>query len=227
MSTICLLIKDTEERQSLSSYLKLSNNKVIESHSVQDFEKLQHSSHFDLLVLDPNLPELNGFVLIKNLYNRRAPFIFLSDKCSASEKIIGFELGAEDFITRPYSVKELCLRISNILRRTNIELKQKNLINWENNTYLLLVDKKKHKVFVDNKEIRLTAMEWELLNCLMDNSLVTVSRGQLSKNCLQSGFTKGNRSVDTHVKNLRAKLMHPGWIQSVHGVGYRFCGYKK
>lgn len=190
----------------------------------QSFETLDRES-IDLIILDVMLPKMDGFDVCKKIRSDSAwkgiPVIMLTAKGEEVDRIIGFELGADDYIVKPFSPRELVLRVKAILKRfqhKKIE-SSKDILTIED----LTVDIPRHKVTIGKKEIFLTAMEFKLLVILMQKSGRVQSREQLLDDVwdIQADIT--TRTVDTHVKRLRQKLGPCGkYIHTIRGYGYKF-----
>jgi two-component system phosphate regulon response regulator PhoB len=180
----------------------------------------QHS--FDLVLLDIMLPDISGFEVCRILRERQdsadISIIFLSAKSEEIDKVVGFEIGADDYITKPFSVKELLLRINAVLRRKN-QLKQGNSYSFGE----LLIDMDAPKVTVKEQEIALTALELRLLHLLYSRKGRVQTRSQLLNNVWKIDADITTRTVDTHIKRLREKLQTAGsYIKTIRGIGYRF-----
>ena len=182
----------------------------------------------DLAILDVMLPDGSGFALAKEI--RAAsdiPLIFLTAKDSESDRILGFELGADDYICKPFSAKELVLRVHALLRRTGKSDGGKSAASgeWQSGNSAVFIDEGRHSVSVDGNPIELTSTEWKILLYLASNAGQVVSREQLLGECLNYFFEGSERTIDTHMANLRSKIGQQ-WISTVRGFGYRFSGIK-
>jgi two-component system phosphate regulon response regulator PhoB len=179
---------------------------------------------FDLILLDAMLPDESGFLLCRTLRDRKAtadiPIIFLSARSAEIDKVAGFEVGADDYITKPFSVKELQLRIEAILRR------KKKITN---NTQIyslgkLFLDVGIPKVIVDEEEINLTSLELRLLHLLFLRQGRVQTRSDLLNSVWKIDADISTRTVDTHIKRLREKLLSAeSYIITVRGIGYRLA----
>ncbi len=181
----------------------------------------------DLLIQDVMLPDGDGFSFIKEIKEKYVfPVIFMTARADESDRILGFEIGADDYITKPFSPKELVLRVKAILRRTS----KKDFENTSDITIYykddnkLNIDRNAHSLKVNDEEVILTAAEWRVLLCLIDNAHLLVSRGKILNECFNYSSESYERIVDTHIKNIRAKLFKGNWIETVRGYGYRFVG---
>lgn len=176
----------------------------------------------DLIILDLMLPQMDGLTVYKNLRENaltaKIPVIMLTARGRLEEKIEGLELGADDYMPKPFSPKELMLRVRNLLRRSN-ENQGGSLI--ESGPFSL--DKNSLKLHLDEEDIELTATEFKLLLSLIESPGVTQERGELLKQVWGYSDMIQTRTLDTHIKRLREKLgTHGKSIETVRGVGYRF-----
>jgi two-component system phosphate regulon response regulator PhoB len=176
------------------------------------------------------LPDGDGFLLAKQIhaYDSSIPFIFLTARESESDRITGLELGSEDYIIKPFSPKELVLRVQAILRRVEQGGKQQT----EGETYTLdghtlELNEHTHEVILDGKLLSLTALEWKMLLLLAENSPQLITRQRLLGECLGYVHDGSDRTINTHMKNLRSKLGSVEWIKTVRGFGYAFAGKRK
>lgn len=179
-----------------------------------------------LILLDLMLPDMSGIEICKRLRQNpetaRTPIIMLTAKSEEIDRVVGFEVGADDYVSKPFSVRELLLRIRAILRRTKDEPKQEKSseqIHFGD----LKIDLPKHQVWFKDKEINLTALEFRLLTTLLKRKGRVQSRETLLNDVWGIKNEVTTRTVDTHVKRLREKLRDAGrYIETLRGVGYRF-----
>ena len=187
-------------------------------------EKLK-SKKFDLILLDLMLPDGSGLDLCKkiksNSETEATPIIILTAKDDEVDKVVGFELGADDYVTKPFSVRELILRVKAILKRS--DRKTKEVVEVERQFGDLKIDVDSHEVHVDSQLIELTALEFRLLKELVDKRGRVQSRDQLLSEVWGYNAEVTTRTVDTHIKRLREKLGSMGkYVQTIRGVGYKF-----
>ena len=212
----------------ISSYLKLAEFDIVELHTLEDLNKTLSESNVDILLMDITLPDGDGFVFVKELRKKSdIPVIFISSRDSESDRITGFEVGADDYVTKPFSPKELVLRIKAVLKRTAVRTEEEIKEFWELNNHILQIERGTHRALLNNNPLNLTAAEWKILVYLSSNYTSVVTRGQIIDRCLEYTFEGYDRTVDTHIKNLRSKLGTSDWIETVRGYGYRFAGEKK
>ncbi|MBF0460029.1 MAG: response regulator transcription factor [Magnetococcales bacterium] len=180
----------------------------------------------DLVILDIMLPGMSGIEVCHRLRThartRATPILFLSAKGEGADRVVGFELGADDYVVKPFNVRELLLRVRAILRRSgaSAQLADDSLVEFGT----LKMDRKKHRVWVAGQELSLTAMEFKLLDLLLTNKGWVQSRDTLlTKVWNVHNTTIQTRTVDVHVKRLREKLGSVGEaIETVRNIGYRF-----
>ena len=188
------------------------------------YEKI-NSKKFDLILLDLMLPDGSGLDLCKkiksNSETEATPVVILTAKDDEVDKVVGFELGADDYVTKPFSVRELILRIKAILKRS--DTKTKEVVEVERQFGDLKIDVDSHEVHVDSKLIELTALEFRLLKELVDKRGRVQSRDQLLSEVWGYNAEVTTRTVDTHIKRLREKIGSMGkYVQTIRGVGYKF-----
>lgn len=176
----------------------------------------------DLLILDIMLPGMTGLEVCKSIKQDKQlssiPIILLTAKGEEVDKIIGLESGADDYLVKPFSPRELVLRVNAILRRTHGPDVKSDILKYHD----IKIDLTKHKVFVKAAEIKLTAMEFKLLLTFVQRKGRLQSRDQLLKDVWDFDMDVTTRTVDTHVKRLRQKLGKSGdMIETVRGYGYR------
>lgn len=178
---------------------------------------------FDLIVLDVMLPEMDGFEVCKTLRQdaatARIPVIMLTAKAAEIDRVLGLELGADDYLTKPFSPRELLLRIKKILSRSQAGEKPKEQLRFGD----LLIDLPRHVASWKNKPIELTATEFKLLTVLAQRAGRVQSRDQLLRDVWEYDSLIDTRTVDTHMRRLREKIGPAAkHLDTVRGVGYRF-----
>ncbi len=188
----------------------------------QVLEQLQRTTP-DLLVLDLNLPDLSGTEVCRRVRSNAAtaeiPIIMLTARADEVDRVVGFELGADDYVTKPFSPRELALRVRAVLRRRGAKRTPPEYLAHGP----LRVDRERHRCFVEEREVALTSKEFELLATLIGRPGRVYSRDQLLDKVWGEDVTVTTRTIDTHVKRLREKLGIAGdLIETVRGVGYRF-----
>lgn len=215
-------VEDDVNIRELVSYALKANNFAVKSFATaRDFFITLEEEKPECILLDIMLPEEDGISILKRLRNdvstSSIPVIMLTAKDSEYDKILGLDSGADDYITKPFSVMELISRIRAVLRRST--LGKAELLVYKG----LELDSDKYKVIVDGEEIALTLKEFELLRYLMMNSGRVVTRDSLLETVWGFEFDGETRTIDVHVRTLRQKLGDYGEaIETVRGVGYRF-----
>ncbi len=223
MPTI-LIVDDEEDIRELIAVNLLREEKyqLLEAADGLEAYKIAKKERPDIIILDLMLPEMDGLsVYAKLRENPRTaviPVIMLTARGRLEEKIEGLELGADDYLTKPFSPKELILRVRNLLRRSNPNQASSVI---ESGPFSL--DKNALKLHLEGEDIELTATEFKLLLCLIESPGVTQERGDLLKKVWGYSDMIQTRTLDTHIKRLREKLgSHGNSIETVRGVGYRF-----
>lgn len=227
MANIYIVEDNAAIREAVGSFLQLADHQVSGFGTLDEAKGALNAKLPDLIVMDVMLPDGDGFLFAKEFLARHpVPLIFMSGRESESDRITGFEIGADDYIVKPFSPKELVLRIAAILKRTSESDSVKTPLEatWTLEGYSLCTNEIAHKATLNGEPLRLTAAEWKILLCLTSDSGAVITREQILARCLEYSFEGYDRTVDTHIKNLRAKLRKPGWIETVRGYGYRFAG---
>lgn len=213
-----LIVEDEFSIKDILSYT-LSN----EGYDVLSLSKgckaIEYATDFnpDLILLDLMLPDISGFELCKSL-SLRYPIIILTAKNDMSDKLKGLELGADDYITKPFDIREVLLRVKALLKRT-CKVKSRNI----HESTGLVIDRQARGVYVNTKEIKLKPKEFDLLLFLHDNKNIVFSREDLLDKVWDYNFEGDLRTVDVHVRRLRSKLdynKNKSIIETVFGVGY-------
>jgi two-component system OmpR family response regulator len=180
----------------------------------------------DLIVLDILMPELDGLALCRRLRaHGKVPIVFLSSRAEEADRVLGLDLGADDYVTKPFSPRELVARVAAVLRRTSGEIAEVPEARPVLAIGEVSIDRDRHEVRVAGAPLTVTATELKLLATLASHRGRVLSRGQLIATVYGGDHHISERTIDTHVRNLRAKLAAAGApvIETVHGVGYR-CG---
>lgn len=221
-----LLVEDDKNISKLVKYnLEKAGYNCLAVVTGEDGFEILDKEKINLIILDVMLPKMDGFEvcrLIKqdDLYSQ-IPIIMLTARAEEIDRIVGLELGADDYIAKPFSPRELVLRVKAILKRsvTKTVVGPKEILSFDK----LKIDIPRHKVLVNLKEVKLTAMEFDLLVILLNRKGRVQSREQLLNDVWGIEADVTTRTVDTHVKRLRQKLGRYGkFIETVRGYGYRF-----
>ncbi|MBR1920234.1 MAG: response regulator transcription factor [Spirochaetales bacterium] len=215
-------------RNGVSQYLELSGFTVRGQADLASAQKAVEERLPDLIIQDVMLPDGDGFVFIKKLKEKypQLPVIFMTARTEESDRILGFELGADDYISKPFSPKELVLRVQALFRRIDSSGERTRdtleFLCEEGNR--LSIDEGQHIMNIDGEAVVLTAAEWRILLSLARNAGELVGRNRILEECFDYSFESYERVVDTHIKNIRAKLKPGTWIDTVRGYGYKFIG---
>ena len=226
MSNKVLVIEDEPDiRKTLEYNLTREGFEVYGCGSIKEAKKLIENPNFSIILLDLMLPDGSGLDLCRevksDLTTQDIPIIILTAKDDEVDKVVGFELGADDYVTKPFSVRELILRVKAILKRNNKTVSTPLEIN--RNFGSLKMDIESHEVFIDDEEVVLTALEFKLLNQLVERRGRVQTRDQLLSDVWGYSADITTRTVDTHIKRLREKLGTMGkYVQTIRGVGYKF-----
>ncbi len=216
-------------RNGVVQYLSLSGYEAEGFKSISEAREAFIKKSPDLLIQDVMLPDGDGFAFVKEMKekNEHLPVIFLTARVDESDRILGFELGADDYITKPFSPKELVLRIQALFRRLDEGAgSTKNKYTYLDGENSLYIDEDIHEIRVNDSTINLTAAEWRIVLYLVSNEPNLITRAQILEECFDYSFESYERVVDTHIKNIRTKLRPGNWIDTVRGYGYRFSGKK-
>ena len=225
MSQRILIIEDEPDiRKTLEYNISREGYKVLSASSLSEGKEQINSSDFSLILLDLMLPDGSGLDLCREIKSDKdkssTPIIILTAKDDEVDKVVGFELGADDYVTKPFSVRELILRIKAVLKRG---AEKKETLEVQRQFGELTMDIDSHEVFVNNEQIILTALEFRLLRQLVDRRGRVQSRDQLLSDVWGYSAEVTTRTVDTHIKRLREKLGTMGkYVQTIRGVGYKF-----
>ncbi len=219
------IVEDEEDIVKLvSHHLKREGFKVKEFHNGRDFLSYIESVVPDLAVLDIMLPGIDGLEICRILKNKSTtasvPIIMLTAKASEADVVVGLELGADDYIVKPFSPRELVARVKTVLRRTGTKESEDNIIK----VGPLMINTEKYEVSVDNEKVLLTTTEFKILEVLADGKGRVFTRDQLLKKKRLWGDDKlvYDRTIDVHIKNLREKLGPAGnMIKTVRSIGYK------
>jgi two-component system phosphate regulon response regulator PhoB len=225
----CVLIVEDEPdiRKTIDYNLSKESFKVVQAESIAEGEKALAANKIDVIILDLMLPDGSGLTLCRDIKSNAAtkhiPVIILTAKTEEVDRIVGFELGADDYVTKPFSVRELILRVKAILKR-GIDSPQQENDSFDIEAGDIRLNLDAHQVFVGDEEITLTALEFRLLKHLLDRRGRVQTRDQLLEEVWGYSSDVTTRTVDTHIKRLREKLLGAGdCIQTIRGVGYRLA----
>lgn len=222
-----LVVDDEEHIAELISYNLTSNGyKVLIANNGNDAVKLAVEEKPNLILLDLMIPGKDGYDVCKDIRSnsevRNTPIIMLTAKSEELDKILGLELGADDYITKPFSVRELLARVKAVLRRFSILEPESSILVFGN----LTADFDKREILVNDKKLDLTLKEFELLEILIRNKGKILTRDTLLDKIWGYEYIGETRTVDVHIRYLRKKIelddKNPKLIETIRGVGYRF-----
>ncbi len=225
MSRKILVVDDKKElRTLLKQYLSQEGFEVVLAGDGREALFVARQEKPDLIVLDLMMPEMGGYEFLRT-YSKEAdtPTIILTAKLEESDKVLGLELGADDYVTKPFSMNELTARIRAVLRRSDKRVKEPDILRSADIT----LDRAGRVVKVGNTPIDLTPSEFSILAILMSAPGRAFSRLELLERMQGSAYEGYERTIDVHVRNLRTKIepdiSDPQYIETVYGVGYRFA----
>lgn len=215
---ILLLEDDLILNEIIEEHLLSKNYIVVNTFTGSEAQDYLYSQNFDLLLMDVNVPDINGFELLKQLraQNIKTPAIFITSLSMADDMQQGFDCGCDDYIKKPFELKELDIRINNIKRLFNIT--PTNLIKIDENTFL---DTQILQIIKEDEKIHIAKKECEVLLYLFNNSSKTISIEELSLNVWAYEESPNASTIRTYIKNLR-KILGDEKITNIRGVGYRF-----
>lgn len=219
-----ILIVDDEEkiRTLISKYAVFEGHEVVEAKNGMEAVEICREQEFDIIVMDIMMPELDGFSACREIRKTKdTPVIMLSARGEEYDKIHGFEIGVDDYIVKPFSPKELMMRIQAILKRYGHKEEAKEREVFVLDT--LVVDFGAHSVSIDGKKVDLSPKEYDLLVYLIQNKNLALTRENLISKVWGYDFYGDDRTLDTHIKLLRKSLQqYSNTIVTIRGVGYRF-----
>lgn len=223
-----ILVIDDDKKLTdiIQKYFSQYEFNVVVSNDGRDAELLISQEKPDIILLDVMLPNKSGFDILKELQKSiEIPVIMLTAKGDEIDKVIGLELGADDYVTKPFSIRELGARIRSVLRRSSV-IQMDNTMRKELIFDTLIINPDKRVLIIDNNEMELTKTEFEILYLLASNTDKTFNREELLKVISDRNYESFDRSVDMHISHLRGKLKKQKSetcsIKTVWGAGYRF-----
>lgn len=225
MSKTILVVDDTPSlRRMVQSYLTQEGFRVLTAADGVEALRVARQEQPDLILLDLMMPNMGGYDFIR-AYNKdgRAPIIVLTARLEENDKVLGLELGADDYITKPFSPRELTARVRAVLRRVSSSLSEPDVVRAADIT----LDRNTRLVSVGDRRVDLTPSEFDLLTTLMVAPGRAFTRLELLDRLQGMAFEGYERTIDVHIRNLRAKIesdpRHPRYIETVFGIGYRFA----
>lgn len=221
MERLKILVADDESRMRklVKDFLLKSNFEVLEAEDgSQALDLFYATKDIALIILDVMMPRMDGFEVCREIrQTSQVPIIMLTAKGDERDELQGFQLGVDEYITKPFSPKILVARVEAVLRRTN-QLEESQVLEYGG----LVVDKTAHSVTIDGKPVDLSFKEFELLTYFMENKGIALSREKILNHVWNYDYFGDARTIDTHVKKLRSKLGDKGdLIKTIWGVGYK------
>ncbi len=220
-----ILVVDDERnlRKMVRVYLESEGYRVVEAANGQEALFVARQEKPDLVLLDLMMPQMGGYDFIRRFTRESdSPIIILTAKLEESDKVVGLELGADDYVTKPFGIKELTARVRAVLRRARIQDRQPEVLRAGEIT----LDRNGRAVRVNDRAVALTPSEFELLETFMLSPGRAFSRLDLLEAVTGDAYEGYERSIDVHIRNLRTKIepqpSRPRYIHTVYGMGYRF-----
>jgi DNA-binding response OmpR family regulator len=220
--TIKILVVDDEERMRklLRDFLTKRGYEVLEAGDGEEaLDRFYSDKDISLVILDVMMPKMNGFEVCREIREHsKVPIIMLTAKSGESDELGGFEVGADEYISKPFSPKILVARVEAILRRTS-QTEENELLS----AGAITVDRSAHIVTIDGERVELSFKEFELLTYFMENAGLALSREKILNSVWNYDYFGDARTIDTHVKKLRSKMgTHGDYIKTIWGMGYKF-----
>lgn len=229
MAKKILVVDDKKElRALLKEYLEQEGFTIVQAENGQQALFVARQEKPDLIILDLMMPEMSGFEFMR-AYSREAdtPIIILTAKLDENDKVLGLELGADDYVTKPFSLRELTARIHAVLRRVEKQEVPQEILRAGDIT----LDRSGRMVWVADEPVDLTPSEFDLLATLMSTPGRAYTRLELLERLQGSAYEGYERTIDVHIRNLRSKIepddSNPRYIETVYGVGYRFAPQRR
>jgi DNA-binding response OmpR family regulator len=226
--TILVVVDDEAKlRDMIRVYLEQEGYRVVEAGHGREALYVARYEKPDLIILDVMMPEMGGYEFLRAFSKEaQTPVIMLTAKIDDSDKIVGLELGADDYVTKPFNVRELIARVRAVLRRTQKAAVEPDLLRVSD----IVLDRTGYTVKVANQNVDLTPSEFEILSTLMAAPGQVFSRLDLLDRVSGEAYEGYERTIDVHIRNLRTKIepdpKHPKYVETVYGMGYRFTSEK-
>ncbi len=224
METILIVDDKMSAQRLVSDYLSANNYKTVTANNGRDALFVARQEKPDLILLDIMMPEMDGFEFVRQYRKEhKTPIIMLTAKVEETDKVVGLELGADDYVTKPFGMAELLARVRAVLRRAkDASVTEKDIVQVGD----VILDKTTRIVTIGDKTTDLTPSEFDLLNIFMLAPSKVFSRSELLDALKGNSFENVQRTVDVHIRNLRTKIepdpSNPQYILTVFGIGYRF-----
>ncbi len=222
MSDVTVLVIDDESRMRklIKDFLMQKGYSILEAGDGEEALQVftENQNKINLILLDVMMPKLDGWSVLRQIrQSSKVPIIMLTARGEEQDELFGFELGVDEYISKPFSPKILVARVEAILKRTNPEAKE--LKDYGG----IVIDAEGRTVTVDGKQIEMSLREYELLKYLLDNENIALSRDKILNNVWNYDYYGDSRTIDSHIKKIRHKLGKKGkYIQTIRGIGYKF-----
>ena len=222
MAKILIVDDEAKIREVIREYAEFNHYETGEAEDGMQAVNMCLNDHYDLVIMDIMMPKLDGYSACKEIRkDKDIPIIMLSARGEEYDKLFGFELGIDDYVVKPFSPKELMARVAAVLARRKASENQAPSAELVSGG--LVVNKNSRTVTIDGKRIDVTLKEYELLVYLMENKNIALSRDKLLQDIWGYDFFGDDRTIDTHIKNLRSRLgAYRDKITTVRGIGYKF-----
>ena len=222
MNDVTVLIVDDESRMRklIKDFLMQKNYKILEAGDGEEALKVfeENQNKISVILLDVMMPKLDGWSVLRQIrQTSKVPIIMLTARGEEQDELFGFELGVDEYISKPFSPKILVARVEALLKRTKPE--EKEIEDYGGIT----INSKGRTVTVDGKQVEMSLREYELLKYLVDNKGIALSRDKILNNVWNYDYYGDSRTIDSHIKKIRHKLGKKGkYIQKIRGIGYKF-----
>lgn len=218
-TTVLVVDDESRMRKLIKDFLHTKNFDVLEAvDGEKALEVFSGNPKIDLVILDIMMPKLDGWAVCKEIRSiSDVPIIMLTARGDERDELLGFDLGVDEYISKPFSPKILVARVESLIRRAGT--KASDVVEYNG----LIFDKTGHNILIDGKSVNFTVKEFELLQYLIDNEGIALSRDKILNNVWAYDYFGDTRTVDTHIKKVRCKLGDKGdFIKTIWGIGYKF-----
>lgn len=215
---ILIVDDETKIREVVNEYSKAMGYECDEASNGKDAIELVNRNNYDCVVMDIMMPELDGFSACKKIKAlKNVPVIMLSARTEEDDKLLSFDLGVDDYVTKPFSPKELMARIKVVCERNSVHTNEKYIFDT------LVIDKDGRSVTIDGEKVMMTPKELDLLIYMVENKNIALGRDKLLSAVWEADYYEDDRTIDTHIKMLRKDLgRYADHIVTVRGMGYKF-----
>lgn len=227
MSKILIIEDETSVLEAIAAYLRKEDYEVFTADRGYKGLEYAGANDFDLVILDLMLPDISGEEVCRRIRAKSSAYIFmLTAKSSLEDRIRGLEIGADEYLVKPFSPRELVARVNALFRRIKDDSQQVNVSSYDGGD--LMIDRDRREVRVRGEVIQLTPIEFDILEILSSNPGIVLSRETLIEKVLGADFEGVDRTIDVHIKNIRKKIEEdtksPKYIITVFKLGYKFGG---